>query len=295
MLNQAEITFRILTEAEIKERLDPSNPKCAFNKYVGNRGAVEEMLDLVNGAYQQRAISEDGEMVCTRCIPKRIALLGPPSSGKTHLARTFAGSLELPYCETDATQLETTEDLFDQLANTFKLNGLPLEVETSLGNEDLYILPSGILFIDEIHMASKSMQDGLLKMTEAKDHVLLLPGKRIDVRNLCILIGTTDKGKLRPAFKTRFRHITLERYNRDEVAQIVRVNYPDWARNDAYEVAKLKPIPRMALDFAETVNLCDLRQNCGRTKAIKIVAEREGVGEFGLTRNAKRVLQLLAE
>lgn len=295
MRNQTEVGFRILTEAEEAERLDPENPKCAFYGYVGNRPAVEEGLDLVAAGFKHRTKTDDGREVCCRRIPKGIALLGGASAGKTEFVRRLAKATSLPYCETDAKQVTDTAVLFDLLGNTYKANGVPLVMEDEFGDEELYILPAGILFIDEIHMANGKVQDSFLKMTEPKDRTLLLPGKRVDCRNLCIVIATTDRGKLRPAFKTRFRQITLKRHTRAEVAEIVRLANPDWDRGACWEVAKIKPLARTALDFADSVKLAAARLRMDHHQAIKVVAEREGIEEYGLTRTALRVLELLAD
>src|ERR1700677_4911972 len=99
---QMELGFPILAEEEVRELLNPDSPKCPFHTYVGNRVAVEEILDLAYDAFQQHGslIASVAEC-CLRTCGKRIRLQGPPSVGKTTLARLFANILQLSYAETE--------------------------------------------------------------------------------------------------------------------------------------------------------------------------------------------------
>lgn len=292
MNEQMEMHYSILSDAEVDARLDVDNPKCAFHGYVANRNAVEEFLDMANAAFQVRG-TFDGKVVCTRRIPKQIALLGPASVGKTSLVRCFAKTLNLPYFETEAKAIKDKETLFDILASGYKARGVPLTVEEVVGDTEHYILPAGILFIDEIHMMSSDVQDSFLKMIEAKDKTLLLKGKLVDCRHLCIIIATTNIGNLRSAFKSRFHRIDMVRHTLDEVAQIVNLNHPKWKFEECYAVACYHSVPRQAIDFADSVNL--VRKKIKRMDAIKLVAERGGIYKDGVTRTAMMLLRRLKD
>lgn len=291
---QNHLLFPILSDEAVKARLDPDNPTCPFHesKYVGNRAAVDEILDLAYSAFQTRLRhAETNELFCPRCCPKRLALLGPPSVGKTTFAKIFGQEvLRLPFCSVVPEQITSAACLFKLLVAAYEKRGIEIVQE----GEGKYVLPPGVLFIDEVHLLAGKVQDAMLPLTEANDGMLTIDGAVVDCRNLCIIIGTTDKGKLRSAFKTRFRHLHLKPYTVAEIGKIVRISHGDWMESDCLAVARLKPIPREAKDFADSVVHCINRRQISVQDAIKLVAKREGIHEGGINMNALKTLNLLA-
>lgn len=297
-MNQMEMFFPVLTPGELDAKVNRQNPRCPFHasKYIGNNDAVEELLDQVYVAFETRVqdIEDDDIEKCPRTCKKKLLFMGGASAGKTTAARIFAQEiLELPYCETVPEQLKSPEKLFELLKAAYLARGIEIVVEEDRGGMDYYILPAGVLFVDEIHLLAGTVQDSLLKMTEASDGLMLLDGAVVDCRQLCVIIGTTSKGKLRGAFKTRFRKIKFKRHTTAEIAKIVKMNYPTWNDACCQKVASLKPVPREAKDFAESVIAASKRNNISIDKAIKIVTGREGICEGGVTEDAVRVLQML--
>lgn len=296
MQNQSQVMYPVLDEAEIEELLDQSNPKCPFHTYIGNGAAVEEVMDLAYAAFSEIETDlESGEDFCTRKCAKRIALLGRPSVGKTSFARLFVKELlDLPFCEVVPEMVTNTETLFALLVAAYKQEDIEIVVEETRGDIEYYQLPPGALFIDEVHLVAKSVQDSLLKVTESADGLLLLEGKVVDCRQLCIIIATTDTGKLRNAFKTRFRQIKLKPHNVKEVAKIIKINYPSWTDKQCMMVACLKPIPREAKDFADSV-IKNMRGKKRKIEeSIQLVADREGIKEGGVNATAIETLKFLS-
>ncbi len=291
-LEQPYMLFHVLPDDEMKELFDPDNPKCPFYGYVGNRPAVDEMLEIATEAYKKIGKWE-GKLVTDRACPERIRLQGPASAGKTSLVKRFAKLMGLPYIETDGRQIRDLEILMSLFQAAYDEVGLPFEPIRSKGDFDVYEAPPTIFFVDEVHLAAAGVQDSLLKATEADDGLLILEEVYIDCRNVCFILGTTDGGKLRPAFKTRFQLIRLERHEEEEVATIVHARYPVMVRRVAERIADLKPIPREALALARRVMRVATARKCSPDQALEVLVVRDGLMSGGMSKLSIRLLKLL--
>lgn len=289
------LKFRILTEKETKELFDPENPKCPFFGYVGNGEAVEAMLDIAYKSFEATHIDDDGKDITYRSCPRRIRLQGPPSTGKTTLAKMFAKLMKLPFVETEGTQLKNTEKLFSLLVSAYQKMGLSFEPVEHLNGVDRYEAPPAIIFIDEVHLTATKVLEALLKVTESKDGLLLLEGKEVDCRQICFLLGTTGGGKLKSAFRTRFQPINLRRHTLKEVAKIVKLNNEKFSSAICMQIAELLPIPREAIRFSETVVDAAVRRGISLTQAIELIRIREGIHEGGISQIGIAALKALAD
>lgn len=287
---QLELGWPVLSDAEITAILNPNNPICPFYNYIGNREAVEIALDLAFSAFSSR--NADG--IPNRECNKRIALLAPPGTGKTLFAKIFTKTLGLPFVETDASQLNNAAKLFDSINNVLTEYDIPLVAIKEAGSFGFYKVPPSVLFIDEVHGLRGAVQDSLLKMLETNDGRLILTRATLDCTHMCIIVATTDKGKLRPAFKRRFIKITLKRHTTDELAQIVGNAYK-WNRKDCLAIASVSPNAGEALQLAESVKASSQRTNKSISDSIPIVAERLGIGNDGINSVAIAVLELLRD
>jgi DNA polymerase III gamma/tau subunit len=123
-----------------------------------------------------------------------------PGTGKTTLARIIADGLDCAksaYIEIDSVE-SSGVDFVRELRET--IHYPPLD-----GDIKVYLF-------DEVHRASQTAQDCLLKcLEECPKHVYFI-------------LATTEAEKLLPALKSRCVHLTLEGLSRDEIAK--KVLYP---------------------------------------------------------------------
>lgn len=227
------------------------------------------------------------------CRELAIAILGKAGTGKTELVRRHANANRLPFVELSPRALRSTQDIFREVDKVCKQNGVPL-VELK---ERYYALPPVNIFIDEVHALAPNIVQGLLKATEYKDAILVTEDNiTVNCFNVHWIIATTDRGKLFDAFDTRFMKINLTMYNKQEIAQIIKFNYPDWSEEACNLVSHYSSrVPREALSFAREMKLeFDMRPDKWENIASKI-AEDNDIDPFGMTYQRLKILKALAE
>src|SRR3954471_9098494 len=90
------LKFDVMTRDQAKAAID-----AAFAGYHGNEEAKEHIEDYLGLALTEEFWPGTGET--PRVIRGGLLLVGPPSTGKTTLARRVGGVLETPYLECDGT------------------------------------------------------------------------------------------------------------------------------------------------------------------------------------------------
>ena len=167
----------------------------ALNEYVGQE-KVKENLKIYIEAAKKRKESLD-----------HVLLYGPPGLGKTTLAGIIANEMGVQIRVTSGPAIEKPGDLAALL--------------TSLNDGD-------ILFIDEIHRLSRSIEEVLYPAME--DFALdIIIGKgpsarsiRLDLKRFTLIGATTRAGQLSAPMRDRFGIILkLELYTPEELAKIV--------------------------------------------------------------------------
>lgn len=200
-MNENEFDFenRILSSSYVQEE-DQDNegslrPK-SLDEYIGQEKAKEN-LKILLGAAKLRGEALD-----------HVLLYGPPGLGKTTLSSILASEMGVNLHITSGPAIEKRGDLAALLAN--------------LGEGD-------VLFIDEIHRISRTMEEILYPAMEDFAFDIILgtgPAARsihMSLAHFTLIGATTRAGQLSKPLRDRFGvQMRLELYTVEELAAIVR-------------------------------------------------------------------------
>ncbi|MFZ1459058.1 MAG: Holliday junction branch migration DNA helicase RuvB [Candidatus Saccharimonadales bacterium] len=166
-----------------------------FDEYIGQE-RLKKNLKLAIAAAKKRSEPID-----------HVLLYGPPGLGKTTMATVIANEMGVGLRVTAGPAIERAGDLASILTN---------------------LADGDILFIDEIHRLSRTVEEVLYSaMEDFKLDIVIGKGPaarsiRLDLPKFTVIGATTRTGSLAAPLRDRFGHIyRLEFYTPEEIAQII--------------------------------------------------------------------------
>lgn len=166
-----------------------------LEEYIGQEKVKEQMALFIEAARERREALD------------HVLLYGPPGLGKTSLAYIIANELDVSIHTTSGPAVEKQGDLVAILTN---------------------LQPNDVLFIDEIHRLSRSVEEVLYPAMEESAVDIIIgkgPGARsvrLDLAPFTLVGATTRAGMLTSPLRDRFGVINrLDFYQPDELCRIV--------------------------------------------------------------------------
>lgn len=248
----------------------------SLDEYIGQEKAKDNLKIYIEAAKNRREALD------------HVLLYGPPGLGKTTLAGIVANEMGVQIRVTSGPAIEKPGDLAALL--------------TSLNDGD-------ILFIDEIHRLSRSIEEVLYPAME--DFALdIIIGKgpsarsiRLDLKKFTLIGATTRAGQLSAPLRDRFGVILrLELYSPKELARIVKRSAGilgiDAEDDGALEIAsRSRGTPRIANRLLKRAR--DYAQVMGNgiidVESAQDALERMEIDELGLDLVDRNLLRAMIE
>ena len=271
-----DLENRIVDPEDIPEDADIENPlrPRTLSEYIGQEKAKENLSVFIEAA-KLRHESLD-----------HVLLYGPPGLGKTTLAGIIANELNVNIRITSGPAIEKPGDLAALLTN---------------------LQEGDVLFIDEIHRLSRSVEEILYPAME--DFAIdIITGKgqmaasyHLPLPKFTLVGATTRAGQLTAPLRDRFGVVLrLEMYTPEELATIVsrsaKILGIETNQEGALEIAsRSRGTPRIAnrllkrvRDFAQVMS-----DGVITYETAKVALDKLEIDELGLDGNDRRMLETL--
>ena len=259
-----------------KQFLDQTLRPASWDEYVGQE-PIKNNLNILISAAKERGNP-----------PEHILFYGPPGLGKTTLAHLIARELGGALRSTSGPAIERIGDLAALLSN---------------------LQPGDILFIDEIHRLSRSIEEVLYPAMESGVLNIII-GKGPSARSLelplppfTLIAATTRVADLSAPLRSRFSGgvFRLEFYSEDDIAQIVSRSAK--ILNVEVDEGGVREIARRSRATPRTANyLLKRARDYAQLKRAPLSQESVNaslgmleVDELGLTPLDRKLLQVLIE
>lgn len=260
-------TNRLEGDSEAEFTIRPKT----MDEYIGQDKVKESLKIYINAALERKEALD-------HCL-----LYGPPGLGKTTLASIIANEMGVNLRVTSGPAIEKPMDLAAILTN---------------------LSPQDVLFIDEIHRLSRSVEEILYPAMEDFSLDIII-GKgpsaqsvRLSLPPFTLVGATTRAGMLSAPLRDRFGVISrLELYTKDDLTKIVTRNADimniDIAPEGAAEIAsRSRGTPRIANRLLRRVR--DYAQVCANGCITKDVADKSlkmlEIDNLGLDATDKKML-----
>ncbi len=238
-----------MNEAVLEARVKVN---AAFEGFIGNDDAC---YSIKRSLIVALSATPAGELPA---LSKVFLLSGPPSVGKTELARRITNVLSVPFIRLDGRAVRSREKLFDMIDEALLAQDMSAKRSGMRSGMPTLEYPPFAVFVDEIHLVSERTQEGLLTLLEQDDRTMLLDGehgRRVAiVRQAAFIFATTKPADLDRAFRSRCIEIQLRRYTAAEVETMVRDRFPAMPAGAVEKIATCsRLVPRQAFTMAQEI------------------------------------------